>query len=427
MSDSNSSRFRARWVFPVDRPPIEHGVLEVIDGIITDVRASRGSAETGGADLGNVAILPGLINAHAHMEFSDLSSPIQPPAPFTDWIRSLLAYRQQRTQPLTELVHLGLQLAMACGSSTVGDIVTGDWSPDCVPPFGPRTVAFRELIGLRPEQQNEQLTIARDHIRQCREGSRNVRAAISPHAPYSVHPELFHRLIGLANDEDIPVCMHLAETRAELELLDRGTGELFEMLSGFGIWQNGLFDRSTRPMDYLRPLSTLKHALIAHGNYLSDDEIEFLGQHSNVAVAFCPRTHRFFGHRNHPWQRLLEAGSRVCLGTDGCSSNPDYSLWSEVVWLDRETSGRCRPQLLELATINGAYALGQGDRFGALTPGRVADWCVVHLPERDGTDPWELLFSPDSRVGNATVWPDDAAHRAGCVRPQRGADENQPP
>jgi cytosine/adenosine deaminase-related metal-dependent hydrolase len=403
MSENNSSRFTARWVFPVDGPPIEHGVIEVVDGVISDVRPSRGPADSGGVDLGNVAILPGLINAHAHLEFSDLDAPIQPPAPFTDWIRSLMAHRRTRTPSLPELIKSGLQLSLAWGTSTVGDIVTGDWTPDCVTPFGPRTIAFRELIGLRPEQAAEQLEIAKQHIALCRNSPLPVQPAISPHAPYSVGLDLFHRLIEVAEAEDVPVCLHLAETQAELELLSQGTGELVDMLSGFGIWQDGLFDRGLRPLDYLRPLANLNHAIIAHGNYLSQEEMEFLGRHSNVAVAFCPRTHGFFGHSGHPWQRLMEAGALVCLGTDGCSSNPDYSLWSEVTFLDGETQGRCRPQLLELATVNGARALGAGDMYGPLTPGRIADFCVVHLPDRDGTDPWGILFSPESRIGNATV------------------------
>jgi len=403
MSESHSSRFTGRWVFPVDGPPIEHGVIECVAGIISDVRPSRGPADSGGTDLGNVAILPGLINAHAHLEFSDLDAPIQPPVPFTDWMRSLLAYRRTRTKPLSELIQFGQKLSLSFGTSIIGDIVTGDWTPNCVEPGGPRTIAFRELIGLRPEQAAEQLAIAKQHIELCRNSPLPVAPAISPHAPYSVGLDLFHRLIEVAKVEDVPVCMHLAETLGELELLSQGTGELVDMLSGFGVWQDGLFDRGLRPLDYLRPLANLNHAIIAHGNYLSPNEIEFLGRHSNVAVAFCPRTHQFFGHAEHPWQRLSEAGALVCLGTDGCSSNPDYSLWSEVRFLDDMTSGRCRPRLLELATINGARALGLDNMCGTLAPGRAAEFCVIQLPDHDGTDPWEMLFASESRIGNATA------------------------
>ena len=100
--------------------------------------------------------------------------------------------------------------------------------------------------------------------------------AISPHAPYSVSPELFHRSVGLARQENIPLCIHLAETQAELHLLRDGMGELFEMLSAFGVWQNGVIPRGTRPLDYLQPLAELEHASIAHGNYLTDEEIASL-------------------------------------------------------------------------------------------------------------------------------------------------------
>lgn len=393
-SRTESSRITARWVFPVDGPPIERGVIEMTDGLIADVSALRGQPDANTVDLGNAAIIPGLVNAHAHLEFADLSEPIQPPAPFAAWIRSLMAFRRERTQPLAELIPRGMNESASGAVSLVGDIVTGNWSPAGLGADGPHIVAFRELIGLLPERADEQLEIARQHITACRESVdlNRVTPAVSPHAPYSVSPELFHKSVELADHENVPLCVHLAETRAELQLLRDGTGELFDMLSSFGVWQDGIIPRGSTPLDYLQPLAKLESALVAHGNYLSPEEISFLGEHPNVAVVFCPRTHHFFGHTDHPWRRLMDGGATICLGTDGRCSNPDYSLWSELQFLDRQTRGRCRPELLELATVNGAKALGQNRIAGTLTPGSRADMCIVDLPDA-GSDPWESLFS----------------------------------
>ena len=140
---------------------------------------------------------------------------------------------------------------------------------------------------------------------------------MSPHAPYSVSMELFERLTDMAARERVPLCVHLAETRAELQLLDAGTGEFVEMLSAFGLWHDDLIPRGTRPLDFLNRLADVELAVVAHGNYFNDEEIRWLARHSNVSTVYCPRTHHFFGHAPHPWLKLIEAGASVSLGTDG--------------------------------------------------------------------------------------------------------------
>ena len=145
-------RLLARWVFPVDQPPIERGVVEIVNGVISDVCPLNGQPDADTTDLGDVAIIPGLVNAHAHLEFSSLDSPIEPALPFTDWIGRLLAHRRARTGSLTQFIHAGVHEAATAGTSLVGDIVTGEWTPDCVPEDGLPIVAFRELIGLLPNQ-----------------------------------------------------------------------------------------------------------------------------------------------------------------------------------------------------------------------------------------------------------------------------------
>jgi cytosine/adenosine deaminase-related metal-dependent hydrolase len=394
-------RLLARWIFPVDQPPIERGVVEIVDGMISDVGPLHGQSDAETLDLGNVAIIPGLVNAHAHLEFSSLESPIEPALPFTAWIGRLLAHRRERTGSLSNFIAAGSQEATQSGSTLIGDIVNGDWAPNCIPHGSPSTVAFRELIGLLPDQAARQLELAMQHIADCRTvnkaGQCGPLPAVSPHAPYSVCPELFHSLVELARAENVPLCIHLAETQAELELLKSGTGEFFEMLTRFDLWREGTIPKSTRPMDYLKPLAELPHALIAHGNYLADDEIDFLAAHPNIATVFCPRTHAFFGHRNHPWKRLLDAGAAVCIGTDGRSSNPDYSLWSELKFLAREAAASRMPQILDIGTRQGARSLGQETEAGTITIGKHADLTVISLDESEATDPWAALFAENSK------------------------------
>ena len=382
-------RLTSRWVFPVSSSPIENGLLEIADGRIGSIERLAGRSFPDAVDLGNSAILPSLVNAHAHLEFSDLPEPIQPPAPFADWIQNLITHRNVRSESMSNLVARGAEQSAESGTSFVGDIVTGDWLPDAATLSGSKVVAFRELIGLLPQQHDLQMQLATSHIDSCRKAG--VLPAISPHASFSVSPPLFSSLVELATAEQVPLCIHLAETKAELELLETGTGELVEMLERFGIWRSDLIERGTRPLDFLKQLADLPAASIAHGNYLSDEELQFLAEHPNITSIFCPRTHRVFGHEAHPWQRLLAAGASVALGTDGRSSNPDYSLWAELLFLDKETNGSARPDLLRMATQNGTAALGLAE-FGTLEAGHQVDPVLMPLGEESSSDPWELLF-----------------------------------
>ena len=244
------------------------------------------------------------------------------------------------------------------------------------------------------------------------------RRGLSPHAPYSVHPRLLEQLVALAARRKAPVTTHLAETEQELQLLREGRGELVDFLTDLGAWRQGVIARSTRPLDYLRALSSLERVLVAHGNYLDDEELDFLAAHPHMALVYCPRTHAYFGHADHPWQKLSSRGGLVAIGTDGRGSNPDLSVWNELCFLHTKFPA-CDPALLlRMGTLNGARALGWEARFGTLEPGKAATLAVIRLGEVGVDDPYAALFSPASRVeGLLTVGDAQFARNA---EPQSG-------
>ncbi len=432
------SRMKARWVFPVDRPPIENGIVEIANGIITDVR--RAKPQEVAEDLGDVAILPGLVNAHTHLEFSHVTQPFEPSLPFTSWIRSLMAYRREAFEndaaAKSAAIGAGWREAADAGTTLLGEIATDGWSLDATPlrshhaprdePFasscyspgenhrlteatgssrgamtatysptsGPRVVAFRELIGLRSESQSPQVEIAEQWL-----ASTNNFAALSPHAPYSVAMPLLVALVAISKERHVPVAMHLAETRAELEFLATGQGEFADMLRAFGAMPSNGLSTGLRPFDYLRALAQSPRALIVHGNYLADDEIEFLAARPHMSVVYCPRTHEFFRHEPHPWRRMLHRGVNVAVGTDGRGSNPDLSVWNELVFLRNRFADVSPKTLLEMGTISGARALGFADDCGTLTPGKRADLVAVPVNGLVAeSDPHELLFVDGQRI-----------------------------
>lgn len=392
-------------MFPVDQPPIENGIIEMHDGRI--VRLGSGP-DSDAEDLGKVAIIPGLVNAHTHLEFSDIARPLSPARPFVDWIRNVVAARRTSSGSSQHAIARGLKECARAGSTLVGEIETDDVA---VMRFGtgtPGGVVFRELIGISEEAAGQQLAIARQHLAGTSDRDSSAHAdhpavirGLSPHAPYSVAAEFLKKAVELAADANAPVAMHLAETPEELQLLRSGTGPFVDLLKDFGVWRDRFWMKDGTIESYLDVLSHAPRALVVHGNYLTAAEIAFLAQHPQMTVVYCPRTHAYFGHPEHPWRSLLEHGASVALGTDSRASNPDLSLWAEVVHLHQHCDAPAET-LLELATRSGAMALGRGEFTGTLTAGKAADLAVVAFCDDALAiargQPTDALLHPGNRV-----------------------------
>jgi cytosine/adenosine deaminase-related metal-dependent hydrolase len=248
---------------------------------------------------------------------------------------------------------------------------------------------FFELIGLKAARIESALERAREVLM----SPGDWRMGLSPHAPYTVHPELFAKLVALAAERNAPLAFHLAESLEELELLRSHSGPFLTLLKELDAWDEGAIPLGTRPLDYLRVLATAPRVLVIHGNYLDAEEIAFLAAHrERMAVVYCPRTHAYFAHARYPLPQLLAAGVRVGLGTDSRASNPDLNLLEEMRLVARRFAAMSPADVLKLGTIDGATAMGCEQDCGSLMLGKFANLAVVKLPDREAKDPHELLF-----------------------------------
>ena len=380
-------RLRPRWLFPGDSPPVPHAVISLdgdrIDSITTDPSIPA-------IDLGNVALVPGLLNAHTHLEFSNLPLPLEPRRHFADWIQTVIEHRRSRPPEVVPAITQGLQESQSCSVVALAETATSNWIMEAQPAESPRILAFREILGLRPEGVAQQLEIAQSFLDQT-EQLRPHKPGISPHAPYSLHPELFHGLCDLAQARQVPLSMHLAESPAELELLQQGTGPLVDLFTRMGIWQPGMIPTGTRPLSYLKSLARAPRVLVVHGNLLDDEEIRFIASQPHFYVVYCPRTHQGMQSFRHPWQEMLRRGINVVLGTDSRASNPDLSIWNELRFLQKQAPDLPASRLLKLATSRAAQALGWND-LGRLAAGCHARMGLVPLSAQGLKDPEKFLF-----------------------------------
>ncbi len=401
---------KARYVFPVTSPPIRDGIV-TIDG---ELIAAVGENTSGKPphDLGNAAILPGLVNAHTHLEFSELETPLgQPGTPFPDWIHEVVAYRRAREaaaadrnsarSELNAIISRGLSESEAAGVTSLGEIATTGWLGEDSQNTSIDCTVFHEVIALGADQIDSSADFASHWLQLAQQDKSAWRPGLSPHAPYSVHPALVTALARLSKLTEVPVAMHLAESMEELELLSSQSGPFVELLNEFDAWDPSAIPRGIRPLDYLNSLAKAHRALVIHGNFLIDNEIAFLAERADhMSVVYCPRTHSYFQHGRYPLNELIAAGVNVALGTDSRASNPDLSVFEELRFVTQHHSDVAPADVLRMGTIAGAKAFGIDRITGSLEQGKRADLACVRFAEKDASDdPYRLLFeSSDGKV-----------------------------
>jgi cytosine/adenosine deaminase-related metal-dependent hydrolase len=378
---------RARYVVPIDRPPIHDGAVRIDGGQIAQVGSRQDVSADTVEDLGDVALLPGLINAHAHLELSAYAGQLKPSSLWT-WLGRLMHIRR-RADPREErdAATRAAAASLHAGVTCIADISRrGDaWRALKHVPI--RKVCFAELLSLakQPPRTCEELAgvveaVARDD---------RLYVGVSPHASYSVVAEQIATAAKWAHQRGLPITTHWAETREECRWLRRGGGMLGALIRGFGGGRSILSPRC-EPMVYAEQLGLLSAgALLAHVNYISDEELERLGR-SQASVVYCPRSHRFFGHEPHRWRDMLAAGINVCVGTDSAASLPAgarLSVLDELQVLHRQHPDVPGETLVSMVTLRAARALGLDAELGSITPGKQADLVAIPLARQDANNP----------------------------------------
>ena len=403
---------QARYVFPVEGVPIENGCVTIEGPRIGWVGPA--SERRADLDLGNVAITPGFVNAHTHLELASLESKGRPHAVVHElaWLKQVIAHRRAGSEEsLAAMATENVQACIKAGTTFVADTTTAGISWEAISTAPLRAVVFAEVIGLRRDRGLITDAAAWRWLGSIGPEAKVAacaRVGLSPHAPYSTSGWLYYKSAA----SQMPLSTHIAEMPEEREFLETRDGPIRGFLEEIGAWSDDWEPIGPRPADYVRR-GELRNAdwLIAHGNYLEPDDFWQLRPEAGpdghrVAVAFCPRTHAGFGHAPHPYRAMLERGVIVCLGTDSLASCDSLSILDEMRFLHRYDELLSGSLLLTMATLFGAWALRGETRTGSLKPGKSADLAIVALPNREEADPFKLLLDSDLPV-IATVFEGD--------------------
>jgi cytosine/adenosine deaminase-related metal-dependent hydrolase len=332
-------------------------------------------------DWGSAIIMPGLVNAHAHLELTCLENQLTHFSSFADWIFQLVSRRRSWTdKDFLNSINEGVKRAITAGTTLVADISSSATNWGANERHRLRLVIFKEVVGLSSSQADEIVSSLQSLW--DREGRNNLLSyGVSPHAPYTTSSELYRRAADLARSRRTLLTTHVAETRSELEFLKTGAGEFRDFLHAMNALPAGWNPPQLTPTAYLDSLGVLgPFSLLAHCNYIDTESIGRILK-SRSSVVYCPRSHHFFGHEEHPVRQLLDSGVNVALGTDSLASNTSLSIIDEMRFLFETRKDIKAEEIFRAATLNGAAALNFGGSLGRLRQGYLADMTVLGVPQ----------------------------------------------
>ena len=367
--------FRARWILPIAQPPIRDGFVAVEANRITAV----GDAPPHNAiDLGNVAILPGLVNAHVHLELSWMRNQVPPAPAMPTWVERLMALRRTVGQEPAEPIARAIREVRVSGTTLVGDITNTLAAYEPLLDSELSAAVFRELLGFNVADPQQVIADAQAQI-DALSPVEWLRPSIVPHAPYSVSPALLRAIAAAGRDRRISI--HLGESAEEVEFLQSGTGAWKTLLGNLRAWSDDWTAPCCSPVDYIAAHGLLNERLLAvHCVQLTDGDLKALAT-AGATVVTCPRSNRWTGAGVAPIERFYASGVRVAVGTDSLGSVEDLNLFSELAFMRELAPGVPARALLESATKQGADALGFGDQLGTIEPGKRAELIAVVLPD----------------------------------------------
>jgi cytosine/adenosine deaminase-related metal-dependent hydrolase len=378
---------RAKTILPITAPPIEDGAVFVTGNQIRSVmpwRDLRPHLREKALDLGEVILLPGLVNAHCHLDYTDMAGELAPPKTFLDWIGAITAHKTGWSYSNYARSWLrGAHQLLKTGTTTVADI---EAMPDLLPEVWDATplriYSFLEMTGIKSRRPPKEI-LREAMVKIGTLPHPRNRAMLSPHAPYSTRPELLQLTARTAQKRKWRVSIHVAESTDEFEMFQHARGKMHAWLQ-----RN---ERDNSDCGQGSPIAHLSHnkllgenVLAIHVNCLARGDATLLAK-TKTHVVHCPRSHHYFQHPKFERERLANAGVNLCLGTDSLATTrkdgklvPELDLFAEMRSLADADKSISPEEILQMATVNGARALGLTGRIGELAKGTFAD--LIALP-----------------------------------------------
>ena len=366
---------KARYLLPSAGEVLRDSAVQVTAGRISAVGPDlepRNGEEV--LDLGLAAVTPGLVNAHAHLELEFCAGEVPYNGSFVDWLQAIRDRKHARGGESTTFPKRSLDELLAAGCTTVVDHHTCELDWEAIACHGVRHVAMREVFGFNNHAPDW------DWL----EGLRH--RSLAPHAPYTASLELASACHRVARQAGQPISFHLSEFRGEIDFIrDGADAEITELLDRAGAGDPDFRGTGRSPIRLYAEAGLLLSSYAVHVNYLDQGDLAFL-QSFRPVVVYCPRSHAFFRHPDHPLPQYLAAGVPVALGTDSLASNDRLSPLHEAALVRERYPEVSAADIFAAVTVTGLRPLGWEFLMGKLAAGRIADLAAYRLAEDPGDD-----------------------------------------
>ncbi|MDO9566386.1 MAG: amidohydrolase family protein [Candidatus Desulfaltia sp.] len=416
---------RAGWVLVDPWTIIKNGYVRVCNGLIEEVGQGHSS---GGhvIDHGPGAIMPGFVNAHTHLELCALkrrvlcdkglklpaassgeSSTVRnsvnflirsltPPqaagnalaVQFRPWVKQLINLRDsEETENLLAGAKQGIKEMIESGTGVVGEISTLGITKDILENSSMEGIWFKEYLG-----NNSIIKTV------CNEKKGRFATSFAAHAPHTTAPELLVNLKNAAQKNNLPFSIHVAESEDEIRFLSTGKGEWADFLTERGIDFSGWGLPVESPVKYLDRLGLLdKKTIAVHLIHADKDDFEILLRY-DVCACLCFRSNHYLHQRLPDLTGMLDAGLKPCLGTDSLACVDSLNMFDETAFISNAFPLVPPSEILAMATINGANALGVADRFGTLDPGKCSRLIYVPVNQSNKSSLLEAIVNNEKQI-----------------------------
>lgn len=389
--------------------PDAQGVRILAIGAIDEVSHHPAAAKLTPHHLGEVVLIPGLVNCHTHLDLTHVGPrDFDPNAEFRIWLDMVLAERRQDAQGIADSVALGVARSESGGVTAIADIagIARREAVEALRNSAMVGVSFLEFFGMG-QRQEASIASMRSVVESSAPHPR-IRLGIQPHAPYSAGLRVFKATAEISRALGVPVSTHLAESIAEREFITLGTGPMRGLIERLGIWDDSILDEvghGRTPTQHLSPSLAIAPFLVAHCNDCSDSDIDLLAR-TGTTLAYCPRSSEYFGHHlrfgPHRFRDMMNAGVRVVLGTDSIINTPpeheDRLTPLDDARLLRSRDSMDPRTLIRMMTTDAATALGLAPEAFEFPRGGGGVVSGVACVEVTGTD---AMLPPLERVMSA--------------------------
>lgn len=371
--------FKAAWIIPITQPVLKDAWIQIDDQHILALQTHP--PQDMFTDLGNAILMPGLINAHVHLEWSHLRNQIQPQKTFMDWLMTIKSLSNQALDGKN--LRAAMDEIYQCGTVLIAEITNTKKTVSALAEARFESIIFEEIVGwnisnmLHPDP----------HI------------YFTPHSLHGLSREDLKKII-LQKKDDVPISIHFAESKEEIEFLEKNSGN-FKKFFKQKYSDKIIPSPKKNIVSYAEDLGLLHHPLLlVHAVHLKPQDFDKLA-HWPISICTCPRSNFFTGVGKFDLEYCLKQKINVCVGTDGISSNFDLNLWNELTWIKSNYPSISSKTILELATINGAKALQYESKLGSIDIGKKSDI---------------LVFSPNETIHDCENW---LIEHAAYQKPQR--------